>query len=122
MRSFGHQVETQPCRADGVGLFDDQLAPRIEPRSSARERESDQQSHQAEDGAFDRRDSRSRSLRVLRSATHADPPPDLQRQQHAEKETQRENDGGRFGAHGCVACSIGMRFISWIVSALARLA
>jgi hypothetical protein len=89
--------EVQPLigAPDGVGLFDDQLAARVETGGRAGKGEREQQTHEAEHGALDGTDALAHALAVPAPVALAEAPPQLEEDDHAHEEPggEQRTDG-----------------------------
>jgi hypothetical protein len=93
------EVESQIGAADGVRLFDNQLAPVIEPRCGPGEREREQQAHEAEDSAPDRAEALADTLTVPRVMAPPQASSKLDQDEHSDKESSGEPHPGRDLVH-----------------------
>src|SRR4029077_12816475 len=86
------QVEPEVGRTDVVGLLDDQLPPRVESAGRAGEGESDQQPQDREHRPIHRADTLRLAGGVVAQPPDADATTDLQEEQHAQKQPERERE------------------------------
>src|SRR5207342_3702768 len=86
-------IDPQIGRADGIGFLGHEMSALLEPRSRTRERESDQQSKQAEHGGFRGPGALGQSLGIACESSRSNATTNLATYEHGEEHDRNGQPG-----------------------------